>query len=162
MDRPARSAATPANRRAAGDIFRSAPARRARQSAPAAAGTAAASAAAPTQTDFKALYASWFEPNQMVPGPGVQASPYVISAENSVSASGAQEALRIVRRYVPGASIKAADTGLWNPVKPLYVVLLPDGSELSAGQIVAQYYDHGRGLAPWGDQLLVSQLSVFG
>jgi hypothetical protein len=103
-------------------------------------------------------YGQWFETNHIG---GI--SDAEMNVNYSATQDGAQEALRLVQKYDPGATLGssrfgATGIGPWLADKDTREVVLSNGTHVNAGLLVGSYYNHGQGVTATSDQLL--QLSV--
>jgi hypothetical protein len=75
---------------------------------------------------------------------------------------GAQEALRLAQMFEPEAKLEAKtwQGGPFISSLPMYCVSLPGGRTISAGGILANYYNGGSGVTTVSDQMLESTLRM--
>jgi hypothetical protein len=75
---------------------------------------------------------------------------------------GAQEALRLVKQYVPEAKITHSTwgNGIFMANIPMYQIELPNGERLSAGALLDSYYYGGRGVTAASDNNLKAGLAA--
>jgi hypothetical protein len=113
----------------------------------------------PMRDGFVAGYENWFETCTVLPGADLTGGEHTIRV---ASHEGAQEALRLVQQYVPGASVRASDPGAfagpWYGDKPALYIALPNGGRLDAAAILDSYYDRGRGVSALSDLVLHAEL----
>ncbi len=86
-----------------------------------------------------------------------------INPRACASAEGAQEALRLVQVFVPGATlewIRVEEGGIYFADKLTPQVVLPDGKRLNAGTILNIYYHAGAGVSAASDLDLMTELGV--
>jgi hypothetical protein len=88
---------------------------------------------------------------------------HYVNPKQSASPSGAQEALRLVQLFVPGATLEAVrgiEGGIYYADKLTYSVVLPNGRRLNAAGIVDRYYHAGAGVSVESDLDLIDELEV--
>jgi hypothetical protein len=111
----------------------------------------------PMRAGLVAGYSQWFEENRVQ---GLTDSEMNINY--SATRDGAQEVLRLVQQYDPGATLGStrfgASGGPWLANKDTQEVVLSNGKRLNAGLLLGSYYNHGYGVNPRSDQAL--QLSI--
>jgi hypothetical protein len=111
----------------------------------------------PLREGLVAGYSQWFEENRVQ---GLSESEMNINY--SATRDGAQEVLRLVQQYDPGASLGStrfgASGGPWLANKDTAEVVLSNGKRLNAGLLLGSYYNHGQGVNPRSDQAL--QLAI--
>ena len=85
-----------------------------------------------------------------------------MSPSYSATSEGAQEALRLVQQYDPGATLGSsrfgASGGPWLADKDTREITLSNGNRLNAGLLLGNYYNQGQGVTARSDQTL--QLAV--
>ncbi len=88
----------------------------------------------------------WFETVRVNVLPGYGES-YTLRRTMCPTNEAAQEALRLVQQHAPEARLEAFEWGGWpfKGEKPIWTVVLPGGHRLSAGLVVAHYYNNGYG-----------------
>jgi hypothetical protein len=111
-------------------------------------GKNASPAAAAATPATAAKSGNWFSSVNVTAAQGYAPS-YTMNQNQTASQSGAEEALRLVQRFVPGASMESGyfGGGPWSSDNPIYYVALPNGERLNAGLILDTYYNHGQGEA---------------
>lgn len=88
---------------------------------------------------------------------------HYVNPKHSASPAGADEALRLVQMFVPGATLEAVrgiEGGIYYADKLTYSVVLPDGKRLNAAKIVDRYYHAGAGVSAESDLELMDELGV--
>ncbi len=117
----------------------------------------------PLQAGYVTGFANWFTPinvtgTSSAPGGGA----YTMNGMYGTTQEGAQEALRLVQTYAPGASIVSdkfgSGGGPYQADVATNEIQLPDGSKMNAGMILNDYYNRGQGVTAMSDQRL--QLDV--
>jgi hypothetical protein len=99
---------------------------------------AAAGTAVPTFQD-------WFATVNVSAAAGLPGA-YTMNQSHTATPTGAEEALRLVQQFVPGASLEANPFGdgvHYASDKPVYDVVLPNGLHMNAGLILDGYYNRG-------------------
>jgi hypothetical protein len=100
----------------------------------------------PLREGYVAGFDNWFSGTAAIFGPDQKAT--AANPTYFASQEGAQEALRLVQQYEPGATLTARSWGggpfLSN--QPMYFISLPGGQELNAGGILDGYYNRGCGV----------------
>ena len=75
---------------------------------------------------------------------------------------GAQEALRLVQTYAPGATVVSSKFGSgggpYQADAPTNEIELPNGTKMNAGMVLNSYYNGGQGVTSFSDRQL--QLNV--
>jgi len=99
-------------------------------------------------------YSQWFEANHIG---GI--SDADMNTNYSATQDGAQEALRLVQAYDPGATLGGSrfggtGTSPWVADKDTREIVLSNGSHVNAGLLLGSYYNHGQGVTATSDQLL--------
>ena len=111
----------------------------------------------PLRDGFVTGFSNWFEGNHIS---GIGSSE--MSPSYSATSEGAQEALRLVRQYDPGATLGSsrfgASGGPWLADKDTREITLSNGNRLNAGLLLGNYYNQGQGVTARSDQTL--QLAV--
>ncbi len=102
----------------------------------------------------------WFETVRVNVLPGYGES-YTLRRTMCPTAEAAQEALRLVQQHAPAAKLEAFDWGGWpyRGERPIWTVVLPGGQRLSAGLIVAHYYNNGYGPTAHSRQRLADEVA---
>jgi len=99
----------------------------------------------------------WFDPTEVVDTNTGQPS-YMVNRSYCATAEGAEEALRLVRLFEPGAvlgvSVFGSAAGPFRANKPTYEIVLPNGVRINAGAILWNYYWGGQGVTASSDQAL--------
>jgi hypothetical protein len=112
---------------------------------------------------YVAGFANWYTPinvtgTSSAPGGGA----YTMNGSYGTTQEGAQEALRLVQTYAPGATIASdrfgAGGGPYQADVASNVIQLPNGTQMNAGLILNDYYNGGQGVTTMSDQRL--QLDV--
>lgn len=88
---------------------------------------------------------------------------HYVNPKHTASPDGAEEALRLVSMFVPGAtleSVRGIEGGIYYADKLTYSVVLPDGKRLNAAKIVDRYYHAGAGVSAESDLELMDELGV--
>lgn len=88
---------------------------------------------------------------------------HYVSPKQTASEAGAQEALRLVTMFVPGAvleAVRGVEGGRYFADKMTYSVVLPDGRRFNAAGIVDRYYHGGAGVSAASDLDLMAELGV--
>ena len=104
----------------------------------------------------------WFEHTQVL---DVNAGKvhYAVNRLYCATAEGAQEALRLVRLFEPGARIEAslfgASGGPYRADRPTYEIVLPSGARMNAGGILWNYYNGGCGVTAYSDKQLQASIA---
>jgi hypothetical protein len=80
--------------------------------------------------------------------PPAYGNNYTLLRTMCATEAAAREALQLVQKYEPGATLRQTPWGSGRPYlgdKPIWEVELPNGERMNAGLIVAQYYRNGWG-----------------
>lgn len=108
-------------------------------------------------------YSNWFS-NVTVYSGITNDVDHVVNPMNSASPEGAQEALRLVQMYEPGAKLESVrmgeGAGPYLADGPTFSVVLPDGSRLNAGAILNSYYHGGAGVSVESDLALAAEVNA--
>ncbi len=116
------------------------------------AGACTTPASAPRQGDFPG-FTNWFQ-KIAIGGLGAFTWTYSFSA----TAEAAQEALRLVRQYVPDARIEAyIYAGQIGPT-PSHAIVLPNGERMNAGLLLDSYYHQGSGADANSETMLRAEI----
>jgi hypothetical protein len=113
----------------------------------------------PLRDGFVTGFTQWFEGNHIS---GV--SDHEMNTNYSATQEGAQEALRLVQQYDPGATLGSSRFGAssagspWLAAKDTHEIVLSNGTHLNAGLLLGSYYNQGQGVTARSDQSL--QLAV--
>lgn len=98
-------------------------------------------------------FSNWFEGNHIS---GISGGE--MSTRYSATPGGAQEALRLVQQYDPGASLGSsrfgASGGPWLADKETREITLSNGNHLNAALLLESYYSQGQGVTARSDQIL--------
>ncbi|MEP6540307.1 MAG: hypothetical protein ABJF23_33580 [Bryobacteraceae bacterium] len=104
-------------------------------------------------------FSNWFEGNHVS---GLTTAE--VSTSYSATDEGAQEALRLVKQYDPGASLGSSRFGSgggpWLADKDTREITLSNGSRLNAGLVLGSYYSQGQGVTARSDQALQQSISA--
>ena len=102
-------------------------------------------------------FSNWFEGNHIA---GISGGD--MNTSYSATQEGAQEALRLVQQYDPGATLGSsrfgASGGPWLADKDTREIALSNGNHVNAGLLLGSYYSQGQGVTARSDQML--QLAV--
>ncbi len=102
-------------------------------------------------------FPNWFEGNHIS---GISSGE--INTGYSATSEGAQEALRLVQQYDPGATLGSSrfgsSGGPWLADNATREITLSNGTHLNAGLLLGSYYNQGQGVTARSDQTL--QLAV--
>ncbi|MCC7498628.1 MAG: hypothetical protein IT160_13690 [Bryobacterales bacterium] len=114
----------------------------------------------PLRTGYVKGYDNWFEAVNLL-GP----NGYVINSSYTANQEGAAEALRIVRQFVPDATLTASVIGEgtaspWRSDKAINEIELPNGERVNAGRVLAGYYNNGMGVDSSRDALMRYELAL--
>jgi len=116
----------------------------------------------PMEDPFVAGYENWFQTARVLQTDLTTGSSATSYTMRVVTEEGAQEALRLVREYIPDACLEASvfggGGGPWCADKPSYHVVLPSGSHLNAAAILDSYYSRGQGVTALSDLTLRDEL----
>jgi hypothetical protein len=109
----------------------------------------------PTRPGYVTGFDNWFQTITLGPP-----SNSTLTQAASATAEGAQEALRLVQQYVPGATI--VDYTVTGQVgdQVSHAIQLPDGTMLNAGLVLDSYYNQGCGVDSTSDALLHQFLNL--
>jgi hypothetical protein len=113
----------------------------------------------PLRAGYVAGFDQWFTQPFIL---GADSGPMPANKVRYSTEEGAQEALRIVQQFEPGATITQTtwDGGIFRSSMPMYCISLPDGRLISAGGILADYYNGGHGVSVASDQFLKQTLEL--
>lgn len=104
----------------------------------------------PNRPGYVLGFANWFNDAQILGGKNgpVQANRLYYSTQE-----GAQEALRLVRQYEPGAELTQYSWGggPYSQSSAMHYIVLPGERMLNAGLLLAGYYNHGEGVTVSSD-----------
>lgn len=113
----------------------------------------------PLRDGFVAGFSNWFEGNHIA---GISSGD--MNAGYSATSEGAQEALRLVQQYDPGATLGSsrfgASGGPWLAEKDTREIKLSNGNQLNAGLLLGNYYNQGQGVTARSDQTLKLAIKV--
>jgi hypothetical protein len=113
----------------------------------------------PLQPGYVTGFANWFSPINVTgtsnaPGGGA----YTMNGSYGTTQEGAQEALRLVQMYAPGATIVSnqfgSGGGPYQADAPCNEIQLPNGSQMNAGLVLNDYYNGGQGVTTMSDTRL--------
>ncbi len=115
----------------------------------------------PLREGYVKGYDNWFEDVNIM-GP----NGYTMNRTYAATAEGAAEALRIVKQFVPDATLTSEVIGEgtaspWRSNKPVYEIELPNGARVNAGRVLTGYYNNGMGVDSSRDEVLHSELSLW-
>jgi hypothetical protein len=99
-------------------------------------------------------FQNWFEDAMIVGG---LAGPVPANKIYYATEEGAQEALRIVQQFSPGATIVKTDPWFSGPFsidRPSYNIDLGGGKLLNAGGVLHSYYHQGYGVTAYSDETI--------
>lgn len=106
-------------------------------------------------------FEKWFETVEVLDVNTGQPS-YRVNRSYCATAEGAEEALRLVRLFEPGAilgtSAFGSAGGPFRANKPTYEIVLPNGGRINAGAVLWNYYWGGQGVTASSDQALHASL----
>ena len=113
----------------------------------------------PLRPGYVAPFESWFEDNAVHGPEGFQSA---LSRRLTATEAGAKEALRLVRQYIPEATLvqNTWGGGPYGAEKKIYHVRLPNGPDLNAAAILTSYYFNGYGACTLSDRDLQVALGV--
>lgn len=111
----------------------------------------------PLRADYVLGYQNWFRDSTIyggIYGPVPANRAYFTTEE------GAQEALRLVREYEPGAELtqRSWGGGPFSASNSMYYIQLSGDRMVNAGLVLNGYYNGGQGVTPSSDELLASEL----
>ncbi|MGO9095575.1 MAG: hypothetical protein ACLQGV_10160 [Bryobacteraceae bacterium] len=106
-------------------------------------------ATSPTRPGYVTGFDNWFQTITMGPPTNGALMPAVSATEE-----GAQEALRLVQQYIPGATIVNYTVTGQVGEQVSHAIELPDGTMMNAGLILDSYYNQGCGVDSTSDALL--------
>ncbi|HUS06334.1 MAG TPA: hypothetical protein VMZ52_08565 [Bryobacteraceae bacterium] len=113
----------------------------------------------PLRSGYVLGFENWFDENQVMGG---VAGPVPMNKRWSASAAGAQEALRLVREYLPEATLGSTrwgeGGGPFAAARPTQEIVLADGRRFNAGAILNSYYTGGEGVTAYSDKMLEALL----
>lgn len=111
----------------------------------------------PLRDGFVTGFSNWFEGNHIS---GISSAD--MNPSYSATPEGAQEALRLVQQYDPGATLGSSRFGSyggpWLADKDTREIMLSNGNRLNAGLLLGSYYSQGQGVTARSDQML--QLTI--
>jgi hypothetical protein len=102
-----------------------------------------------------------FETVRVAVQPGCGES-YTLRRTMCATAAAAQDALALVRKYEPSARLQQVAWGNGRPYlgdKPIWEIVLPNGTRLNAGLVLAQYYQNGWGANAVTEAQLAEEVS---
>ncbi|MGA2325291.1 MAG: hypothetical protein ABSH05_03300 [Bryobacteraceae bacterium] len=111
----------------------------------------------PTREGYVKGFEKWFQ--TITVGPPYN---YTWAPAYSATAEGAEEALRLVRQYVPDAKIVAYLFVGQDGDQISHSIELPDGTRLNAGLLLDSYYHQGCGVDSNSDAFLRTQVGLPG
>ena len=104
-------------------------------------------------------FSNWFEANHIS---GLTTGE--MNTNYSATQEGAQEALRLVRQYDPGAAVGnsrfGSGGGPWLADNDTREITLSNGSRLNAGLLLRSYYNQGQGVTARSDQMLQQSIAA--
>jgi hypothetical protein len=109
----------------------------------------------PTRPGYVTGFDNWFQTITMGPPTNGTLMPAVSATEE-----GAQEALRLVQQYVPGATIVSYMVTGQVGGQVSHAIELPDGTMMNAGLVLDSYYNQGCGVNSTSDALLRQFLNL--
>ena len=112
----------------------------------------------PLREGYVLGFGNWFQSAQIV-GPKSTVSANEL---NYATQDGANEALRLVQQYAPKAELTSETfaSGPFAADKPMWMVAMPDGRMLNAGNILNAYYNHGCGVCVSSDAELQQAIGI--
>ncbi|MBC7924221.1 MAG: hypothetical protein H7039_01050 [Bryobacteraceae bacterium] len=113
----------------------------------------------PLREGYVLGFNQWFQ-NAAILGPG---STTPANSSYYATEEGAQEALRLVKQHVPEAQLTSKTWGGGGPFqssKEMYLVTVPGGAELNAGNILSTYYNRGFGTTSMSDKQLQQDIQL--
>lgn len=112
----------------------------------------------PLREGYVMGFTGWFQAAQIV-GPKGSMSANELNYANQ---DGANEALRLVKQYEPRAELttETFNSGPFAADKPMWMVAMPDGRMLNAGNILNAYYNHGCGVCVSSDAELQQAVGI--
>ena len=112
----------------------------------------------PLREGYVLGFNSWFQSAQIT-GPKGSVSA---NEMNYATQDGANEALRLVQQYAPKAELttETFNSGPFAADKPMWMVAMPDGRMLNAGNILNAYYNHGCGVSVSSDAELQQAVGI--
>ena len=107
----------------------------------------------PLREGYVAGFHNWFQDAMMLGGMN---GPMPANKLFYATEEGAQEALRIVEQFSPGAKVVKDDwtSGPFSISKPSYLIDLGDGRTLNAGGVLNSYYNQGLGVTASSDETI--------
>jgi hypothetical protein len=104
----------------------------------------------PLRSGYVLGFEKWFEEASVLGG---QAGPVRLNKINYATREGAEEALRLVQMFIPGARITSSvwSGGPFTANRPTYYIELPGGQQMNAGGVLYSYYNGGRGVTTASD-----------
>jgi hypothetical protein len=106
-------------------------------------------ATSPTRPGYVTGFDNWFQTITLGPPTNGTLMPAVSATEE-----GAQEALRLVQQYLPGATIVNYTVTGQVGDQVSHAIELPDGTMMNAGLVLDSYYNQGCGVDSTSDALL--------
>jgi hypothetical protein len=107
----------------------------------------------PLRDGYVQGFHNWFADAMILGG---LSGPIPANKMNYSTEEGAQEALRIVKQFVPDATVVKSNwhSGPFAVDKPIYEIELSDGRKLNAGGVLCGYYNQGSGVAISSDETI--------
>jgi hypothetical protein len=117
----------------------------------------------PLESGYVTGFANWFSPINVTGTSNASGGgSYTMNGSYGTTQEGAQEALRLVQTYAPGATIVSnrfgSQGGPYQADAACNEIQLPNGRQINAGLILNAYYNGGQGVTAMSDQRL--QLDV--
>lgn len=107
----------------------------------------------PLRNGYVVGFGNWFS-NPMIHG--APTGPIPANKLQYSTEEGAQEALRIVEQFSPGATVVQSvwQSGPYTVDKPMFEIDLGNGSKLNAGGVLTSYYSMGSGVTISSDETI--------
>lgn len=107
----------------------------------------------PLREGYVVGFRNWFADAMILGGLN---GPIPANKMNYSTEEGAQEALRIVQQFAPGASVVQSvwQSGPFAVDKPIYEIELDGGRRLNAGGVLCGYYNQGYGVTISSDETI--------
>jgi len=107
----------------------------------------------PLRDGYVMGFGNWFSNPMIVGG---RTGPIPANKHQYSTEEGAQEALRIVEQFEPGATVVQSiwQSGPYSVDKPMFEIQLEDGRRLNAGGVLTSYYTMGHGVTTSSDETI--------
>lgn len=113
----------------------------------------------PLRDGYVTGFNKWFQDAMILGG---LTGPIPANKMQYSTEEGAQEALRIVKQFVPEATVVKStwQSGPFIVDKPIYEIELSDGRRLNAGGVLTGYYNQGYGVAVTSDETIQRSIQL--